>query len=511
MLSTKEIMSLLDQYHPSVAVRGGFDEQTSFVAMLDEIERCPDRSHGVFVGYASTFLGLATSLRVGTFVLAHDVDIPESRIDSSTATIVVIENTSNLLPVHELLGQALQPPCPPMSPVEQLLPLFLHANDLAALTQTASKVLGNPILVTDSSYNILAHSFHEKLDDDIWLTGWQRGYLTFEFISQLKGDGSEGFETDPTRSSIIVSDISAHRRFVHKLTMQSQFLGYLIALETNRPFEDVPLETYQVTRDFLAKQVSLEAPMGTSAHMEREIGLLSDLMKDRIVNASMLKELIQGTWLERVGSSTVLAIDMRAQRVTGHTVQDELRKQLNTSFPNSRSLFFDEMLLTLFKGNVEHADLEAFLMQHQLQGGISDSFRNLLDLKWHYMQAHAAIRFGRLHGNPGPLHLYQDYRLDHMCSCLPAEHVQDFIDPQIRVLSRATDDMGKTLFETLEMFVVSGGSISETAQRLYVHRNTINYRLERLSSLYKIDCSAASIARHALSLQLIRYQRLSQQ
>jgi len=48
-------------------------------------------------------------------------------------------------------------------------------------------------------------------------------------------------------------------------------------------------------------------------------------------------------------------------------------------------------------------------------------------------------------------------------------------------------DGNPELIKTLAVFLYCGGQISEAAERLFIHRNTLNYRLDKISALLGCD------------------------
>lgn len=46
---------------------------------------------------------------------------------------------------------------------------------------------------------------------------------------------------------------------------------------------------------------------------------------------------------------------------------------------------------------------------------------------------------------------------------------------------------GSDLTRTLHVYVESGGSIAATAERLFLHRNSVGYRLQRIQELSGLD------------------------
>ena len=55
--------------------------------------------------------------------------------------------------------------------------------------------------------------------------------------------------------------------------------------------------------------------------------------------------------------------------------------------------------------------------------------------------------------------------------------------------------------ETLEAFFTCHGNLSQTANRLHIHRNTLTYRLERISAITQLDLDDPD-ARFSLQLAL---------
>ena len=63
------------------------------------------------------------------------------------------------------------------------------------------------------------------------------------------------------------------------------------------------------------------------------------------------------------------------------------------------------------------------------------------------------------------------------------------------------DNRNAELVETLDAFFVCHGNLSQTASRLHIHRNTLTYRLDRISSITQLDLDDPD-ARFSLQLAL---------
>lgn len=62
-------------------------------------------------------------------------------------------------------------------------------------------------------------------------------------------------------------------------------------------------------------------------------------------------------------------------------------------------------------------------------------------------------------------------------------------------------DHNGELVETLEGFFECHGNLSQTANRLHIHRNTLSYRLDRIAAITRLDLNDPD-ARFSLQLAL---------
>ena len=75
------------------------------------------------------------------------------------------------------------------------------------------------------------------------------------------------------------------------------------------------------------------------------------------------------------------------------------------------------------------------------------------------------------------------------------EYLDDILQP---VLDYDTAH-GSNLADTLHCYMQHNGSVKETAEELFVHRNTINYQIEKAEELLECDLSTTQ-ARTRLSI-----------
>ncbi len=119
--------------------------------------------------------------------------------------------------------------------------------------------------------------------------------------------------------------------------------------------------------------------------------------------------------------------------------------------------------------------------------GIGRPIDRITDLRLSYNQAAEAADVARALGRrSGTLH-FDDLGLLHWLRHLPPDTIRENVYMKAVELLAAYDNENQTdLLQTLETYL-EAPSVGEAADLLYVHRNTLSYRLQRIEKLLQVD------------------------
>ncbi|HHW35897.1 MAG TPA: GAF domain-containing protein [Bacillales bacterium] len=67
------------------------------------------------------------------------------------------------------------------------------------------------------------------------------------------------------------------------------------------------------------------------------------------------------------------------------------------------------------------------------------------------------------------------------------DFASDFINRHLKPLLQHSDQKNVDLFQTLRVYLFQNGNLKETADTLFIHRSTLQYRIEKIQSLLKVD------------------------
>ncbi|WP_345677946.1 helix-turn-helix domain-containing protein [Yinghuangia aomiensis] len=116
--------------------------------------------------------------------------------------------------------------------------------------------------------------------------------------------------------------------------------------------------------------------------------------------------------------------------------------------------------------------------------GISRPVRGLAGLPEAYDQARRAVAAGRRLQGPGAVTDFDRLGVFRLLSLLPPDgELERFADEVLGALARPLDAEAADLRRTLQVLLETNLNVAETSRRLYVHYNTLRYRIGKLERL----------------------------
>jgi purine catabolism regulator len=120
--------------------------------------------------------------------------------------------------------------------------------------------------------------------------------------------------------------------------------------------------------------------------------------------------------------------------------------------------------------------------------GLSSFCDDLLELGNKCREARKALEVGRLAGGKGGIHHYQRLALQRLLHEMGSSNeARAFCRRVVGGVLEYDHYHGTSLMNTLQVFLEEKGVMTATAERLFIHRNTLSYRLQRLGALLDRD------------------------
>ena len=111
--------------------------------------------------------------------------------------------------------------------------------------------------------------------------------------------------------------------------------------------------------------------------------------------------------------------------------------------------------------------------------GIGCEVKSFSEIAVSYAQAATAVRMSGMFHSDWEVHSYREYLLVRMLEDVPASRLKDYME-QFRIEEAAEVFEDEDMTATAEAFLDSSLNISETSRNLFMHRNTLMYRLDKI-------------------------------
>ncbi|WP_121660874.1 PucR family transcriptional regulator [Metabacillus litoralis] len=121
--------------------------------------------------------------------------------------------------------------------------------------------------------------------------------------------------------------------------------------------------------------------------------------------------------------------------------------------------------------------------KENLSFGISMYAEELTSVTVSYKEATEALYFGRMSGKTQFIEIYQPKEVPEILRMVPYDHLKKFYDDTFQAFANDSKKDHQVLLHTLSVYLETHCQLSETAKRLYVHRNTVIYRLEKCEEM----------------------------
>ncbi|WP_050181015.1 PucR family transcriptional regulator [Domibacillus robiginosus] len=122
-------------------------------------------------------------------------------------------------------------------------------------------------------------------------------------------------------------------------------------------------------------------------------------------------------------------------------------------------------------------------LQKTISFGISTYAEHLVRLPEAYKEAVNALYYGSMLGSTQFIEAYQPKEVSEVLRMIPYEQMKQFYHNTFQALVNEPKKDYDLLMQTLSVYLESHCQLSETAKRLFIHRNTVIYRLEKCEEL----------------------------
>lgn len=366
---------------------------------------------------------------------------------------------------------------------------FLHAaaeqRGAQPILDAAYELIGLPIELTDTVFQLIAQTRVGRSDGERQHSEDTK-YLP-EFRKWMrKVTGS----TEP----VIDESSEPYRVMCYDVRVRGAEVAKLAMFEKGRAFRESDAELLKLLSSALACVLGEES---SSLPDRRLCDLVRDLIENRVESreAERLGELFH---IKREETRYLLVMEDTERSPAGYPLL------VSRCFHRlgGTAVILGETVACLLEGE-QTGELEAFLRENDLRGGLSRHFSTLNQLRDCYLQAEFALR--RVRRSGGSLLSYEFcVGRDVAEHCLSDRSAESFCRPEVLKLREYDRANGTDYLNTLECYCRNLGSVTDTARDCFLHCNTIKYRMKIIRELTDMgELNGAELFEYWLSFRFL--------
>ncbi|MCP8615265.1 PucR family transcriptional regulator [Salirhabdus salicampi] len=417
--------------------------------------------------------------------------------------------------------------------------LVLSGGNLGDITQTISNLVGNPVIVEDCLLDVLVYKYPDNKSNEKF-----KGLIDYRISDKYR---KKFKKTNPYNKSIKERDnnlftlevnVKGQESFnqqVLPIVANNVLYGFLSAIEVHNEISRIDVKALEhgattIALDMIKTRVTLESTTRTKTSFMNELiqgslkGDLETYVNKKIIPYNISEPSIivninidslddehfwidnknENFFIERYEQKIEKAIELNLDQL-GHkkrfvtsqgnmfTIILPLREKNDSSYFREVKDTFDNLLSRLLQ---EFSNINFTI-------GISDPYYDLDEIKKSYLEAKQTTDLAKEFLGSNTVSLYKDLGVLKILALIENKNeLYRYCNETLGELISNDKSNKDNLCNTLEVYLEKNGNVTEAAKELYVHPNTLNYRIKKINKVLSIDLSQASI-RLSLYLALL--------
>jgi len=467
-----------------------FDSNSLYVARADELPLNPN--FGVNVGIVS-------------------IGSPPDVYSSSRCSILSIKDADDKMSVYQTIIGIYRKYNTWYTQIEDVIKRYMSVQTVLELT---FQVVNAQIFMLDADFKVIGH-VEALANDNLWTStvfdGWE---LPPEWITNTVPDFREKRDQYSLTTKVMGIDYTV---LCQNVMASTDFCGVLAMV---RPVDQPLRKSEHMVLSNLARIISSTY----GSYLETEpytpnslVNTLQSLVSGAVVDYLALPILAEKNGM-RINDRFVCFLFQLQIGFSLRLPTRYVRSQIAYAVKGSICLhllsgFIVLLDLNTFGGTVLDAlsKLKEIIRAGSFIVGVSNEFSDLTEVRYQYLAAKAAIEFGKDSILPGQnVFNFSDciiqYTLRKGTTEIPA-HI--LCSKGVRLLYEMDQKTGSEYCLTLQAFFRNKMNVVQSAKALYIHRNSLLYRLERIKEILGTDLSDYQSQLYTMiSLELCKFEPL---
>jgi sugar diacid utilization regulator len=403
----------------------------------------------------------------------------------------------------------------------QVTTQLVQAQTLQEIIDAARELIGNPLMLTDLTHKLLAISNETQINDPAWNEIMSLGGIPLDRIQSERTAAI--YNVSMRESRPVLDEVSPNLTLVRtSIVCNAKLTGYLDVICYNHPVTPEDYDIIKLTASLLSFRMEKDLNYGNSPENVLDF-FVADLLEGRITDEALISERFRYFDWECTFPISIVAIkgNQHWENLSLTHRKFHLKQAadwMSQEFPQAKVLIYGSQLRMLLPilPNPREAEPQVhklidFLAKHKWTAGISRPLFYLDEISSFHLQAVKALELGEMMHDDRVLFSYDNYAIFHMLEyASELKDIMTFCHTAIFILAEYDMKHETDLLETLRVYLDCHCNIAEAATSLFIHRNTMNYRISKIYDLTGVDLNNTQTFFHLMfSYHVLEYYSIT--
>lgn len=434
--------------------------------------------------------------------LTDDTELPTNLVYSGALTEVQLSKVANSAQVrsHEMgalfqcAKQLIDYQQSDLELYTRVLYMMCSGAPLDNVLTAMSDVTRNLYVIIDSTGKLLAKTKNFYVDYPLWMESIKQGYCSdtlIEYIEERRKKNNYSLSNKPF--TLFCEHL---RRYLlcTRIVCGDTMMGYVIMVSKTQVFN----ATEHQVIPLLSKKVKEWIVSQSSGRGDFSASQLNNILAD-IVSGTQSVDLIRRMKLSKLSFPEQKCLLM--VRPVYFKEPDYYRNRL---LPDMHGIFGDTvsaiikndliLLLPVLEGGTISTErrtaLERYAQDERVMVGISSTFSDNNLIRTHYNLLLKLLELAKQKESSKRVFYFPDYKYYTLFDDMASKNLLSFSrHPALDMLIQYDRKKGSELYQTLRVFTKCGFNKAKTSEELFLHRNTVNYRISQIEQICGLDLS----------------------
>ncbi len=390
----------------------------------------------------------------------------------------------------------------------------LNGGDIQSIAQKVCELIDNPIIIVDSNWNLLAYAEHsdnkypllEHLNLNLKQPVFKQSFIDDISVNIEKYNKAIKRQY-PSKEHKIICRILPVRA-------DKKNYGYIVVWETVFKITNIEYIALESAGTAIALE-RIKARQIEEARHQFKQDFFDDLLEGKINSVNAANHLAELYNMNPKKKYVCMVVKLESNSIEYE--ENYLQKQEGFAMVKKQLIgIIDDILLkynrkgvTIQRYNlvISFLVLENDEIGYQMETILSEEIQEIyrviykvcknynphigvgtpcnqfIHMKQTYFQAQEAIRIAQIIDSNVSVSFFDHYSIYHLFSSVSDELLENFCETTIGPLMRNDKEDAAELMKTLEQYFLCNANVSLVAKSMFIHRNTVIYRIEKIKSI----------------------------